>query len=257
MDIWLNAVRASQGAAAENPAFITTWKTDNVGTSADNQITIPLNSALTYNFIVDWGDSSQDTITAWNQAELTHTYASAGTYTVTITGTCPRIYFNNGGDRLKIIAITNWGDVAWSNNQSSAFFGCGNITSLPDDHLEFWNTTLNVGTGMFRNNSLTALPEGMALAALTTGTSVFQNNSLTALPEGMALAALTTGTSMFLANTINTTDYSNLLINTEAANSNNDVSFHGGSSKYNAAGGVARTALINNQNWTITDGGAE
>jgi hypothetical protein len=34
------------------------------------------------------------------------------------------------------------------------------------------------------------------------------------------------------------------------------VSFHGGNSKYNVAGGVARAYLISNFGWIITDGGA-
>jgi hypothetical protein len=281
MDIWLNAVRAAQAQAAENPAFITTWKTDNAGPSADNQITIPLVSVVTYNFVVDWGDGTQDTITAWDQAELTHTYAAIGTYTVTITGTCPRIYFNNGGDKLKITAINNWGDVAWGSTQNNAFYGCANLTALPSDHLDFWNTTLTaafrmfnssalaalpngmtlaaltLGADMFRGNSLTAISDSMTLAALTNGSDMFRGNSLTAISDSMTLAALTNGSDMFFGNTISTEDYSNLLINTEAANSNNSVTFHGGNSKYNTAGGVARNALITNQSWTITDGGPE
>jgi hypothetical protein len=279
MDIWLNAVRASQAVAGENPAFITTWKTDNVGSSNDDQITIPLISGPTYNFLVDWGDSSQNTITAWNQAELTHTYAAIGTYTVTIAGTCPRLFFNDVGDKLKITAITNWGDVAWSSTQSRAFLGCSNLTALPDDHMVFWNMTLTIaelmfergslaalpanmtlaalinGSRMFINNSLTTLPDGMVLPALTNGINMFRNNSLTTLPDGMALPSLTSGGSMFQQNTINTEDYSTLLINMEDANNNNSVTFHGGDSKYNTAGGVARAALVTNQNWTITDGG--
>jgi hypothetical protein len=43
----------------------------------------------------------------------------------------------------------------------------------------------------------------------------------------------------------------------EAGNSNLNVPFHGGSSKYNAAGGVARDSLSANQNWSFTDGGAD
>jgi hypothetical protein len=65
--------------------FITTWKTNNAGTSGANQITIPLFNGATYNFTVDWGDNSESTITAWNDSDLTHTYSSPGTYTVTIS----------------------------------------------------------------------------------------------------------------------------------------------------------------------------
>jgi hypothetical protein len=60
---------------------------------------------------------------------------------------------------------------------------------------------------------------------------------------------------MFIGNTINTEDYSTLLINMESNNPNNGVNFHGGNSNYNLAGEVARNALISRvPAWTITDG---
>jgi len=34
----------------------------------------------TYNTLVDWGDGNSDLITSWNQAEVTHTYATADIY---------------------------------------------------------------------------------------------------------------------------------------------------------------------------------
>ena len=82
--------------------FTSIWDTTQEGTSADNEITIPTNPGFTYNYIVDWGDGSTDTnITG----DITHTYATAGTYTVKISGDFPAIYFNNTGDRRKIIEI--------------------------------------------------------------------------------------------------------------------------------------------------------
>jgi hypothetical protein len=61
---------------------------------------------------------------------------------------------------------------------------------------------------------------------------------------------------MFSGCTINTTDYSRLLVDMEAANPNNSVSFNGGLSKYNTAGGTARAALVA-RSWNIVDGGPE
>lgn len=62
--------------------FTTTWTT----TGADETISLPLLDGGIYDFTVDWGDSSSDTITAYDQAEVTHTYSVANTYTVTISG---------------------------------------------------------------------------------------------------------------------------------------------------------------------------
>jgi len=95
----------------------------------------------------------------------------------------------------------------------------------------------------------------MTLAALTNGSFMFQNNLLTSLPNGVVLHNLTDGERMFEGNTLDTARYSQLLIDMESGNNNLNVDFHGGDSQYNSAGQIARNALINNQNWIITDGG--
>lgn len=120
--------------------FITTWKTDNPGPSDDNQISLPLQSSGTYNFEVDWGDGNQDTITTWNQAETTHTYASAGTYNVTITGTIEGWRFNNGGDRQKILDVVQWGDVKLGNS-GDYFWGASNMIVSAEDELNISGMT--------------------------------------------------------------------------------------------------------------------
>ena len=113
--------------------FVTTWKTDNPGSSNANQITIPINTfGNTFNYNVDWGDGNSDTSIS---TEITHTYSAAGTYTVTITGDFPQIYFNNAGDREKILSVENWGNIQWS-SFNAAFRGCSNLhvnaTDAPD-----------------------------------------------------------------------------------------------------------------------------
>ncbi len=118
--------------------FITTWKTDNRGTSSDNQITIPTFLGETYNYTVDWGDGSSDSGVT---GDIIHTYATPGTYTVSISGTFPRIYINQArnpvgsGDAHKILTIVQWGDISWS-SMNAAFAGCiflqGDFTDAPD-----------------------------------------------------------------------------------------------------------------------------
>lgn len=95
--------------------FVTRWKTDNPGPSANNQITIPIYPGEYYDFTVTWGDGNSTNWTSGNDpALLTHTYGQPGTYNVHITGTFPRIYFNFEGDRQKILSVMDWGDIEWS-----------------------------------------------------------------------------------------------------------------------------------------------
>ena len=125
--------RITDGGLADNcprdtTVFITTWRT-----TADNErITIPTHSGSTYNYNVDWGDGTVDLVFRGNAV---HTYTTASSYTVSITGDFPRIYFNNEGDKDKIISIDQWGDIAWS-SMESAFEGCANLgytaTGSPD-----------------------------------------------------------------------------------------------------------------------------
>ena len=103
--------------------FITTWKT----TTAAKKITIPT-TGTGYSYTVDWGDGTSDTMTYTGTAS--HTYATIGEYDVKITGTFPRIYFNNVDDDVdnkdKIIAIKSWGSIEWQ-SMENAFSGCTNL----------------------------------------------------------------------------------------------------------------------------------
>lgn len=110
--------------------FVTKWVT----TSTNESITIPTFFGEIYNYTVDWGDMSTSTYTSdgTTSADATHEYSIADEYTVTITGTFPRIYFNNSGDKDKIEEITNWGTIVWS-SMESAFSYCVNLNVTAGD----------------------------------------------------------------------------------------------------------------------------
>ncbi len=112
-----------------SPDFVTTWKTDNPGTSADDQIRVSAWGGG-FNYSIDWGDGSNDTGV---MGPITHTYASPGTYTVRISGDFPR--FSASGDAEKLLSVEHWGDIAWDSMQST-FQGCThlvlNATDAPD-----------------------------------------------------------------------------------------------------------------------------
>ena len=113
--------------------FVFTIDTDNTssGSSLNTQFMMPLVSSGTYNAVVNWGDGSSDTITSYNQQEVTHTYSSAGQYEISIEGTLQGWQFNNAGDRLKMLDIKQWGVLNLST--SHAFYGCINLDASATD----------------------------------------------------------------------------------------------------------------------------
>src|SRR5690554_1079618 len=119
---------ASVQVNAQQPAdyFITTWET----TTSHETITIPTAAVGGYNYSVDWGDGSP--VSTSVTTSVSHTYIVPGLYMVKISGSFPRIYFNNGGDRLKIKSIEQWGTNPWS-SMNSAFTGCENLVSNATD----------------------------------------------------------------------------------------------------------------------------
>jgi surface protein len=107
--------------------FIILIKTDNTSVSDSNQILLPIQGT---DMVIDWGDGSVETVTQSNTPNNTiggnnvvHTYPKAGNYIIKISKQLTRIFFNNGGDGLKLYEIMNWGDCVWT-SFSNAFQGC-------------------------------------------------------------------------------------------------------------------------------------
>lgn len=109
---------------------LSTWKTDNAGTSNNDQVTIPTEAGGTYACWFFWGDGTSDYISAWNDAALTHTYPSAGTYQIKIKGQFEGFVFNNGGDCQKLISIDNGGKQFRVGNSGGYFYGCAELTHV-------------------------------------------------------------------------------------------------------------------------------
>jgi len=100
--------------AAPPLTFVSTWNTNNAGTSAANQITLPLTASTSFPVSVDWGDGNTDVITSSTDPNLTHTFATPGAQTVTVNGFVNGWSFNNGGDAQKLTDVTDWGGfTAW------------------------------------------------------------------------------------------------------------------------------------------------
>lgn len=148
----LDSSEISTNVADEN-TFISTWNTTLVssGSSSILQIRLPLHEFGTYDFTVDWGDGSSDTITSWNQAEVLHSYAIEGEYELQIDGEILGWRFDTMGDRNKIVDISQWGDLRLG-ILGNHFSGAENLRLTATDPMNMSGTTTLDAT--FRNTDL-------------------------------------------------------------------------------------------------------
>jgi surface protein len=138
-------VDVSPVSADQLDDFVITVKTDNPGISSDTQFTIPTYPGLTYNYNVDCDNNGTLEATGVS-GDYTCTYPAAGTYTVRISDNSgaktgfPRIYFNNGGDKDKLLTIEQWGTGIWT-SMGSAFSGCSNLAGQAADRPDLSSVT--------------------------------------------------------------------------------------------------------------------
>lgn len=228
----------------------------------------------TYNYNVSWGDGLE----SFNvSGDIEHIYSIPGIYEIKIWGLFPKFNFFDSGDKLKLIQIVSWGNLDYYSVQNNSFWGCSNLIEFPETNSMWYNAITDAGNFLrgcqlsmlpenlqlnsltnglraFFGNPLSHLPPNIGLNNVTNGQSMFNGCGLTDLPPGVMFSSLTIGNTMFLGNNINPSRYSQLLIEMESTNPNNNVNFHGGSSKYNSSAISARNNLIA-RGWTITDGG--
>jgi hypothetical protein len=266
----------SMNAIDTTTSFIFKVNTALSGTSGATQFTIPLYSGQTYNFTASYDGTSTAHST---DSDLTLTFPSgSGIYDVSITGTFAGLKFNNGGDCLKIIDIVQWGNVEWK-DMNGAFFKCNNMamSALDVPH----TSAVTDFTSAFRDcDALTAIPFMDTSNATILKTFVGFSSGLTSFPflntsncnrfnfmfsgctglngydiPTLDLRNMTDGNKMFDSVAISTQSWSDLLVSTNANNSNSGVIWSGGSSMHNASGNTAINTLITDHAWAITDGG--
>jgi hypothetical protein len=245
--------------------------TTKTGTTTNTQFNLALRSSTSYDFDIDWGDNIVETYTSSNTTGYNHTYPAAGIYTVTIAerslGGFPGVFYNNTGDRRKILNIAQFGGNQFGTNWSDAFNGCLNLQISATD----FATTRTQNVTSFANawSSCTSLAT-FPLIDTSKGQS-FQSTwqncyslSASEFPT-LNMSKMTNGTNCFAGVKLTTTSYSALLTSLCATNFNNSVTFHGGNSNYNST--VPRVTASRNflvtpivsggRGWTITDGGPD
>ena len=126
-------LKTNKTNAATTDDFVISIKTNNTGVSGSNQFTIPT-TGTGYNYNVDCNDDGTNEFTA-QTGNVTCDYTAlggVGTYTIRIKDNSgfgtgfPRIFFNNVGDKLKILNIIQWGTGTWTSMQG-AFYGASNL----------------------------------------------------------------------------------------------------------------------------------
>jgi surface protein len=228
--------------------------------------------------------------------EQTITFSNGtGIYTLEVTpkatGGFNRIRFANSGDKLKITDITSWGNIAWSSFEQS-FFNCSNMnvtainvpnldsvttlnnifrsTALLNVNFSNWNVS-NITNMRFAFDATSSFNSNISnwdvsnvsnMDAMLRNTSSFDQNL-----SSWNIINVTGFTSFLDGATLSTANYDALLIGWEAtlqatypngSGYTPTISFNGGNSQFTSGGAAqtARTSLINNFSWTITDGGA-
>jgi surface protein len=223
-------------AGAFGSAFTSTWLV-----SAGQTITLPYEATGNYSGTIDWGDSN----TSPNiYANISHTYTTAGTYTISITGTIIGFRFNFTGSRNVIRTITNWGTLRLGNN-GNYFQGCQQLT------LNTVAGTLDLtGTTNFANifDSCTALTTVNGINSWSTGAiTAFSNMFGSCVNFNQALSfPVSTSTSVTMTSMFNGCANFNsaLTFNISSVNSTNFMFY--GATAFNQNIGTWNTGAVTN-----------
>ena len=189
-----------------NGSMVTTWDIP----ASSLSLKLPLSSEGTYNFTVDWGDGTQSTITSWDDSEARHVYASAGTYTVQISGTLTHWAGSNyevtafipliTTDATKLIRVDSLGDLGFESLEN-AFARTTNLTSFVGGN------TSNVTdmSGLFMGSGVTSVD-----------VSTFDTSNVTDMHWMFGNASNIQTLDLSNFNTTNVTDMSYMFHNTSS-----------------------------------------
>jgi hypothetical protein len=183
-------LRPSASPVPVEPAY---WEMT-VQTPSDGATwTINIAAGITPNITVDWGDSSSNNYNSTGVKD--HVYATAGTYTVKISGSFAssgNIRLGKVGNKSYLKATLAVGGITGLINFRETFQGCTGLTSLPADLFRY-NTA--VSTSGFTNTfsdcpGLTSLPADLFRYNTLVSTSGFYYTfqgctGLTSLPADL------------------------------------------------------------------------
>ena len=100
-------------------------------TNSPQNFVVPCVDLGIFNATVNYGDGTgSQTVTAYDDLNLTHSFATAGQHTITINGNFPNIKFHtNSASRAALDEVIDLGDVGWL-SFFKGFRNCGNLTDF-------------------------------------------------------------------------------------------------------------------------------
>ncbi|NQX82063.1 MAG: BspA family leucine-rich repeat surface protein, partial [Flavobacteriaceae bacterium] len=117
-----------------NTPFISEWTVSDGAT-----VVLPLYSGGVYNFIVNWGDGSDEEIV--NTSTASHQYNNKGTYVITMKGKIEGFNFSRtSNSKYMITDIIQWGRLELG-NRGGYFSSCKNINITASDSPNLDDTT--------------------------------------------------------------------------------------------------------------------
>ena len=190
----------------------------NPSNSADKTYIIPLSLLyISYDLYIDWGDGNTTVInknSTITKANLTHTYATAGSYCITIrsdAGEMPIFnnkYVSDNGNPSKLISLNtpfmkfDEGTINFT-DMSSGFEGCNNLFHINGNLFRF-NSQISNFTNTFRGcSSLTYIPDNLFKYPTSSATyvSCFEDcTGIKEIPNDLMINAKPTNLSRMFVN---------------------------------------------------------
>jgi len=248
-------------------------------TEASKSIALPLNG--TVNCTVNWGDgSAPENFTT--SGDKPHTFATAGTYTVSIIGSLTWFgAFSAWAGVEYLTSVSDFGSIGLT-DLTGAFIEADNLTSVPTTlpttvtnlggcfsfidqnsitNLDSWNTSsvTNMRSMFLYASAFNQNISNWDVSNVTNMSYMFQGTSFNQNIGSWNVGKVTEMENMFKNVTLSTANYDALLIGWAAQTVKPNVVFSGGNSKYTAGtAATARGTLTGGTNlWTITDGGQD
>ncbi len=236
--------------------FVAKWDTTQPG-SANDTVVLPLVADGTYDFYIDWGDGSRDTISGYDQSEVTHQYNDTGIYTIQlVANNMIGWQFNDSGDDDKLVEIMDWGPLRFVSDDTNLFKGCSNLTLSTTSNPPF-NADVS---GMFQDcSSLTGTGGNIMYWDMSSVTGMnFMLAGCTNLDADLSnwdVSSIKNAEGFMAGAGLSTMNYDRILSGWSSQPVQSGVTISFGDTKYSAQSGeLYRNALLSS-GWVITDGG--